>query len=82
MKTELQSAWMDYCESNESRVDQESFIAGWQACDRYAGHSIDELAFIGRQMARGVAREDLEAELIPPRPHSSPPKAAPAQMAA
>jgi hypothetical protein len=82
MKTELQNAWMDYCESNEDRVDQDSFVAGWAACDRYAGHSIDELAFIGRQMARGVAREDLEAELSPPRSHPCPPKAAPVQMAA
>lgn len=63
MNTELQSAWLEYCESGEDRVDQDSFIAGWTACHRYAGRSIDELAYIGRQMAQGVPRARIESEL-------------------
>jgi hypothetical protein len=67
MKPELQSAWLEFCDSGEARVDQESFIAGWEACGRFAGHSIDELAFVGRQMGQGVPRELVESELSPPR---------------
>lgn len=66
MNTDLQRAWKEYCETNVKRVDRDSFIAGWTACQSYAGRSLDELAFIGRQIARGVPRQQVEVELRQP----------------
>ena len=71
MKTELYDAWREYCDSVEDRVDQSSFIAGWEACEVYAGRRIDELAFIGRQMAQGATRHDVDSGLRSSRPDAA-----------
>jgi len=71
MKTELQNAWLEYCKSGENRIDRNSFVAGWEACERIAARSIDELAFMGRQMAGGVSLAQVEAELAPRKPSAA-----------
>jgi hypothetical protein len=71
MKQELQSAWQDYCASAQERVDQQSFNAGWEACLVHAARSIDEIAYIGRQMAQGVPQADVEASLRSSADHAA-----------
>lgn len=61
--SEQSDAWIHFCAIASHSVDERSFLAGWDARDRLGDRRIDEVAFVGRQIATGHRPDQIVAKV-------------------